>query len=403
MGSYNVYMNRLWTGIGLFSLIAFLVWVEESLSSGMNPIPTVHFDQTKELILKLPEGESLSFRELLDHLEKVRVIFVGETHDQMEHHRIQLRMIQGLVERGHQVVVAMEMFEKHQQPILDRWSQGLLSEEEFLKEVKWETTWGMDFQLYREILNEIKYRGLRLLGLNLERELIRKVAQKGLEALPISDREKLPSIDLKEPAYRSYLRSIFQEHQEGVAKDFEKFFQAQILWDEAMAETLSQHLRSSEGKDKTFLVLTGSGHVMFHFGIPSRFYRRTSIPYQIVVLKEWKKEIHREISLSEAPNPIAHFLWITPPSSLERRKPKLGIILKEREEPQGVWIERVLFQSLAEKAGLLPEDQILLIDGKEIKSLKDLHESVAGKGSGTTLIFILLREGKRKEIKITLP
>lgn len=396
-------MNRFLVGISIFFLIISLSWIREGLSSWMNKIPTDHFDRTKEWILKLPEGEILSFKELLDHLQKVRVIFVGETHDQMEHHRIQLRIIQNLLERGHDVVVAMEMFEKHQQPILDRWSRGALSEEEFLKEVKWETTWGMDFQLYREILIEVKNRRLKLLGLNIERDLVRKVAQNGLEALPLSDRERLPSIDLTDRVYRSYLRSIYQDHQEGMAKDFEKFFQAQVLWDEGMAETLSQYLQSPEGKDKTLLVLTGSGHVMFHFGIPNRFYRRTPIPYNIVVLKEWKKEIHQEISFPEAPNPVGHFLWFTPPSSIDMRRPRIGIVLKEKGDSQGVWIDRVLPQSVAEKAGLLPEDQILLVGEKEIKNLKDLHEAVVEKGSGKIFIFTIIREGKKKEIKITLP
>ncbi len=402
-GSYNFFMNRLLVGIYILFSIIFLSWTKESLSSWMSKIPTDHFDRSKEWILKLPEGETLSFKDLLDHLEKVRVIFIGETHDQMEHHRAQLRLIQNLMDRGHKVVVAMEMFERGQQPILDRWTEGVLSEEEFLKEVKWETTWGMDFQLYRDILNEVKDRRLKLLALNIERDLIRKVAQNGVEALSFSDRERLPSIDLKDQAYRSYLQSIYREHQEGVAKDFEKFYQAQILWDEGMAETLSQFLQTPEGKDKTLLVLTGSGHVMFHFGIPNRFYRRIPVPYRIVMLKEWKKEIHQEISFPEATNPVAHFLWLTPPTSLERRKPKIGIILKEKEEPRGVWIERVLPQSLAEKGGLLPEDQILWVNEKEIKHLEDLHEAVFRKGSGDTLIFIVIREGKKKEIKITLP
>lgn len=396
-------MNSFLIGIFLFISIISLSWVKESQSSWMSKIPTDHFDRTKEWILKLPEGETLSFKELLDHLQKVRVIFVGETHDQMEHHRVQLKIIQNLLERGHDVVVAMEMFEKRQQLILDRWSRGALSEEEFLKEVRWETTWGMDFQLYREILIEIKKRRLKLLGLNIERELVRKVAQNGLEALSLSDRERLPFIDLTDQAYRSYLRSIYQEHQEGIAKDFEKFFQAQVLWDEGMAETLSQYLQSPEGRDKTLLVLTGSGHVMFHFGIPNRFYRRTPIPYNIIVLKEWKKEIRQEIFFPEAPNPIAHFLWVTSLSSIDKRRPRIGIVLKEKGEPQGVWIDRVLPESLAEKAGFLPEDQILWVDEKEIKNLKDLHEAVVGKGSGKTLIFIVNREGITREIKITLP
>jgi len=99
-----------------------------------------------EEILRLPGGDPTSFKRLLDELVMVRVVFVGENHDRFEHHRIQLKILQGLLERGKEVAVAMEMFERPHQPVLDRWSQGFLLEEEFLKEVNWETTWGMDYQ-----------------------------------------------------------------------------------------------------------------------------------------------------------------------------------------------------------------------------------------------------------------
>lgn len=398
------YMNKIgWTIYLLFSIFSFGCIAGDS-PPWISKIPIEPFDENKDFIIKLPEGEILNFEQLLDYLEKTRIIFIGETHDQMPHHLVQLRILQNLVKRGHEVVVAMEMFERHQQPILDRWSQGVLDEEEFLKEVRWESLWGMDFQLYQGILKEIKSQKLKLLGLNIERDLVRRVAQNGIEGLVPTEGENLPPIDLTDNAYRSYLRSIYQEHQEGIAKDFEKFYQAQILWDEAMAETLSQYLQSPEGEGKKILTLTGSGHVSFSFGIPNRLYRRTPIPYQILLLKEWKKDVHRELAFFEAPHPIAHFVWITPPSPLERKRPKIGMILKEKEDPnKGVWIEQVLPKSVAQKAGLQPKDQILLIDGKEIQSLKDLHEAVARKPSEATILFTILREGKKREIKIILP
>jgi len=146
----------------------------------------------EEEIFILPEGDKISFGELIDDLNTTRVIFVGETHDRIEHHQIQVNVVQGLLRNGKEVVVAMEMFERSQQPILDRWSQGLLTEEEFLNEVKWETTWGMDYNLYRGILDEIRDRPLKVLGLNIERDLVRKVAQHGMDGLSHEDKEKFP-------------------------------------------------------------------------------------------------------------------------------------------------------------------------------------------------------------------
>jgi regulator of sigma E protease len=60
-------------------------------------------------------------------------------------------------------------------------------------------------------------------------------------------------------------------------------------------------------------------------------------------------------------------------------------------------------ESPAEKAGLLPGDQFVSIDGKEVQSLKDIHDAVAHKGWGNEIVIIFLREEVRKEITVTLP
>jgi S1-C subfamily serine protease len=49
----------------------------------------------------------------------------------------------------------------------------------------------------------------------------------------------------------------------------------------------------------------------------------------------------------------------------------MGVVLKEREDSKGIWIERVLPESHAEKAGLLPGDQFIAIEGREITKVKD--------------------------------
>jgi regulator of sigma E protease len=63
----------------------------------------------------------------------------------------------------------------------------------------------------------------------------------------------------------------------------------------------------------------------------------------------------------------------------------------------------VIPRSPAEKAGLLPGDQFILIDGKEITKIKDIHEAIDQKGWGKELAITLLREGSKKEVTIILP
>lgn len=356
-----------------------------------------------EEIIRLSDGAKISFRQLLDRLLETRVIFIGESHDQMEHHRIQQKIIRGLATHGKEVVIAMEMFQKLQQPILDRWTQGLLTEEEFLQQVRWEATWGMDYHLYKGILDEARDRRLKVLGLNVPRELVRKVAQEGIENLSVEDSLRLPQMDLTDKKHRAYIESIYKGHEGGLAKDFEKFYQAQVLWDEGMAENLSKFLSSQEGQGKTVIVLAGNGHILYRLGIPNRFYRRMSLPYKTLILKEWKMGMAEDPEYTQSSRSLADYLWITHPSPLEKKRPRIGLVLKEKAEGAEILIERVIEGTPAEKAGLLAGDRLLAIDGKEISKLKDIHDAVVQKGRGKEIFITILREGQRREISVILP
>jgi len=356
-----------------------------------------------EEIFRLPEGDLISFAELLENLEGTIVIFVGESHDQGTQHQNQLRILQGLQERGREVAVAMEMFERSQQPILDRWSQGLLTEEAFLKDVDWENTWGFDYSLYKGILDEVKGRRLKLLGLNVSRDLVRKVAEKGISGLSPEDRQKLPEMDLSDPYHRAYINRIYTGHRGGSAKDFERFYEAQCLWDEGMAEALSDFLRSPEGKGKTVVVFAGNGHVVFDFGIPQRFYRRTPYPFKTVVQLEWEKDLLEEVFFTDAPRPLANFLWLTNPVPSEKKRPRIGIVFKPKDGTPGLVIDRVIPASPAEKAGLLPGDRLLSVEGKDIAEVKEIHEILSRKGWGSEITLTLDRQGSVKEMKVMLP
>jgi uncharacterized iron-regulated protein len=356
-----------------------------------------------EEIFRFPEGDPITFAQLLNDLDTTRVIFVGESHDQIEHHQIQVRMIHDLVAKGKDVVIGMEMFEKSQQATLNRWSQGLLTEEEFLEESQWEKAWGMDHELYKGILDAAKTHHLKILGLNVPRNWVRTVAENGMRGLSSDDRELLPEVDLANRQHRAYIATIFKGHEEGSAKAFENFYEAQCLWDEGMAQSLSEFLESPQAERKTVLVFAGSGHIVFGFGIPNRLYRRTPVRYQTVVLKTWSKEMNGDLSFAGASSPLANFLWITKPNPPEKKKPRIGVILKTKEDGKGLVIDKVLPGSPAEKAGLLPGDQLIAVEGIEIREVKEIHHALSEKGWGNDITFTITREGMEKEVTLTLP
>jgi serine protease Do len=63
----------------------------------------------------------------------------------------------------------------------------------------------------------------------------------------------------------------------------------------------------------------------------------------------------------------------------------------------------VLPGSPAEKAALLPGDQLIAVEGKEVTRVKDIHKALERKGWGNDITFTIIREGAKKEITVNLP
>ena len=85
-------------------------------------------------ILHLPTGLKVSFDQMQSVISSSRVIYIGETHDNTEAHRVQLEIISDLTRRfPEKILVGMEMFRRSAQQELDRWSKGELSQSQFKK------------------------------------------------------------------------------------------------------------------------------------------------------------------------------------------------------------------------------------------------------------------------------
>ncbi len=250
-------------------------------------------------IINTDSGKSISFDQLIDEIDKVRVIYVGERHTSMEHHRKQLDVIKALVEKGKQVSVGMEMFDHTYQRRLDRWSAGEFEWKEFLRQVHWYANWKFDDTLYKDILTYIKSRNLPLIGLNIPFHLPAKIAVGGLESLSRSERELLPvRIDLSNAEHRGYVEMIYNMHRIRGRDDFDNFYAAQCAWEDGMAQAIADNLKKS-----IMVVIAGNGHIVRKFGIPNRAYSRTNTPFRTIYLAT----LHSSVTLADA-----DFIWVSP-------------------------------------------------------------------------------------------
>ena len=215
-------------------------------------------------------------RSSLDDIAKAAIgrkfVLVGEEHDNPDAHLWQAKVIEALHKSGRSVIVGYEMIQRPEQFALDLWTLGRLTEPQFLEKVKWQTSWGFDFGLYRPIFDVTRKYGLRNVALNVPRDWIRTVGRTGFDSLPEDVRAQVPPLDLSNDNHKAVFNALMGGHPPGSPN----VYAAQVLWDEAMADSALKYLARTPVNNKTvFVVVAGNGHVMYGQGIGWRLAKRT--------------------------------------------------------------------------------------------------------------------------------
>jgi uncharacterized iron-regulated protein len=252
-----------------------------------------------------------SVAKTIPELAKADVVYLGETHDSEKDHQNQLEIIKGLYQRRRKIAIALEMFQRPYQEIINQYLTGKLTETELIQQTEYEQRWGFPWKLYAPILRYAKNNKIPVLALNTPTEITRKVSRNGLESLTKEEQKQIPpfnEIRTDNQAYKKLITDIFNQHQSsnpGNSKAIDRFFLTQVLWDETMAETIAKYIQIKP--QYQVIVLAGQGHIIYGYGIPSRVQRR--LPD--------KKPIQRTLLLSEPQD-----------NSLSTREAIADIILK---------------------------------------------------------------------------
>ena len=86
--------------------------------------------------------------------------------------------------------------------------------------------------------------------MNAPREVVNKIARQGLAGLTPEERSRVAeTFDSTNQEHRKYVLEEYERHVKGSIKDFETFYEAQLAWEETMAETLVQALKAVAGND----------------------------------------------------------------------------------------------------------------------------------------------------------
>ena len=343
-------------------------------------------------ILHLPTGLKVSFDQMQDAISPSRVIYIGETHDNTEAHRVQLEIIRDLVRRfPGKVSVGMEMFRRSAQPDLNLWNKKELSLYEFKKLFK--KNWGHGYNLYKTIFDFMETKNIPLIGLKSSIE-----TEDRFRKNKSTQEDSFPVIDFNDLYHRPFSMSIFGGHQ-----TMEKPYRMLLLWEETMAKTVAEFLKNPKNTNAKLVVLAGGFHVQYGFGIPKRAFRRVPHAYSIILptVTQLPPELEdREMDIKYVSIPLysGDYAWKLRYKVLPESKIKLGVMLENSE--QAVRIKSVSTNSNAERAGLKKGDLLLAMDEINLADVEDLIDKLQKKNIGDRARLLIKRKLEEMTIEI---
>ena len=239
-------------------------------------------------------------------LREQRIIYVGETHVSQADHDIQKQILAALFAENKDLTLAMEMFPRRYQSVLDRWSAGSIGEAQFIEEAEWQKIWGYPFSLYRGLLTFAGDGHIKILAINAPPEVVRKISHNGLASLDPDERAQIADdFDFTNTEHRNMIQNEYDQHPQEHFKDFQSFYEAQLAWEETMAETLAQYL-AARPAGAQLLVIIGNGHISYKSGVPERTYRQLPVDYKTIVT------IPVDAGEESIDPALADYVWITP-------------------------------------------------------------------------------------------
>ena len=394
---FNLYLR-------LFLTVLFPLLVGcTAIGPGKEGLPRVYaYAVQPGITFDLAQGRPLEEANLGARLAGSRLIFLGEAHDEPRSHRFQVLALRSLIAAGKKVTVALEMFSPAADEALRAWSEGRLSELEFLEASGWYDTWGFPWVYYRDLFALFREHRLTLHGINVTKEQ-RRAARRG-ELAPELEAE-FSALDLTLQPHRQYLFDILSDlgHGNGMTRnsaEFRSYHRVQVLWDMVMG-TRAANLAARAGPDETVVVLIGSGHLGYKIGANLRAARAhpglTQLTFVDQLVDSADADGQGHVRLPVGLADLAR-VYISDP-----QKPVLPSLggLKLEEDPDGVRVAGLQLFDHSPLAVFREGDVIVALNGARpggAVALRLAYEALPPEGMAEVMVR---REGA--PVRLTIP
>jgi uncharacterized iron-regulated protein len=343
-------------------------------------------------------GKPVGFERMINEMMGARIVHVGETHNSLPMHEIQFQVIRALHAKDRHLAIGLEMVPVTLQEALNKWTAGILTKDEFIREIRWYVTWNFNFGYYEKIFDFAREHRLPIYALNAPREVINKVRMRGWDALSEQEKAFFPGPpDLTNQDHRTLLRTIFESEDipeamkgPGLDKMFEGLYRGQSAWDEVMGANAA---RAAEAEGRRVVVCVGSGHLLYNLGLNRRAHERSRLPFKTVIAVEvpaGKKTLPVSRSIGDYVFGLA--------AEEKPAFPNIGLGLRKVEDLENLVIDPKPTDGVAGRAGFEKGDIILSVDGKAYTDVNELRMELAKLVCGAEVKFKVLRAGAVKDV-----
>ena len=368
----------------------------------------------------------VSVKQVAAAIADADVVALGELHQTPAVHEAHFALLRALHRRRPNMVIAMEMFERDVQNDLLHYLTGLTSEEQFLASAR---PWPKYQRDYRPVIEFAKQNGIVVLAANAPRPLAKKASKQGAAAV-LGDSNVARETTAPEDEYWV----AFQEAMEGHEGMFgpggmERFYSAQCLKDDTMAESITDYLgqRYAAGDRPLAVLICGRMHSDHRRGTVQRIVNRMPQLDVRVLSAETVEDV--TAGIYESPRDIGDFVIVAPEAvrepvavpmakvgaepgesesgdlpdeNPEGLRPAFGFMPDYGGTDDGVGVGPVTQDGPADLAGLEEGDLILSVDGMETPDVEVYAEVLDMLIIGRPAKVRIRRGQTEKDIEITV-
>jgi uncharacterized iron-regulated protein len=248
--------------------------VGDSLSSTPSITPATYYDYN----LRTSENKIITIQQFILDNKDVDIILVGEWHTHAGIHRFQSDLLRAMFNQNKNISLSMEQFSRDKQDVLNEYLAGETGEQILIKEA---AAWPNYESDYRPLVEFSKTNNIDIIASNAPNYIVRCIGSEGIgyiNKLKIDERAWLAkTITTKDSEYKK--RFLASMHHGDEVQNLQRF-EAQVTWDETMAESILGYLE--QHPNQKIIHVAGKFHVEDGVGIAASINARA--PHLQVVI-----------------------------------------------------------------------------------------------------------------------